>query len=384
MDTSKLYQPILIEAADTAGLEAACAQYNITDRVDNLLEQVEELYEVTHTAASRNRDESHFSAFTTEQFGPSLDSAGVWVIYPWLFRAIKVAPKEIFYRLRTARNRYIILEDEQQQYEKGVVGIAGMSVGSSIATVIALTNGSEIIKIADFDTLALTNLNRINNSVANLGLSKVVITARRIYELNPFAQVEVFPEGITTENINDFLGGEHPIDVLFDEIDDLKIKIDLRLHARSCQIPVVMVTDNGDNIMIDVERYDEGVTSLFHGALEEEEAQRLFSAPMIDPPTRVKMALKIIGAENSTPRMQKSLLEMGRTIPSVPQLGTATTLTGAAGAYIARRLILGLPVVSGRIHLSLDELLIPDFMSEEQVRERQAMTQTFVETLGKR
>lgn len=382
MDISTLYTPILIPAGD-ASLEEKCAEYGIKERFDNFSEQVEELYEVLHTAQSRNREETHYQAFVTEHFGADLDKAGVWVLYPWLYRAVRVAHKEVFYRLRTARNRYIILEEEQEKFQKGVVGIAGLSVGSSIANILALTNGSERIKIADFDTLALTNLNRLNSSVANLGLNKAVICARRIYELNPFANVEVFNDGITTENIEQFVSGDHPVDVLFDEIDNLKIKIDLRLHAREKKIPVVMVTDNGDNVMIDIERFDQGVTELFHGALSEEEAQTLFAAPAIDPRTMVKMALRIIGAENSTPRMQKSLLEMGRTIPSVPQLGTATTLTGAAGAYIARKIILKEQLFSGRTHLSLDSVLIPDYMSEAAVAERANLTQEFVNTLSK-
>ncbi len=383
MNMNSTYQPVLIPA-HSPELEETLRTWNIQERFDNLDEQIEELYQVIHPVESRQKDQEHFQEFVRSHFGENKGSAGVWVVYPWLYRAIRVAPEEQFIALRTARNQNIITKEEQQRFLQGVVGIAGLSVGSSIANILALTGGGKMVKIADFDTLAITNLNRINNSVASLGLNKAVICARRIYEINPFAQVELFTDGITEENIAEFLGGEHPLDVLFDEIDNLKIKIDLRLHARDRKLPVVMITDNGDNIMIDIERYDQGVTTLFHGRLEEEEAKALFATQSLDPKVRAQMTLKIIGAENGVPRMQDSLLEVGRTLPSWPQLGTATTLTGAAGAYIARKIILREPLFSGRTHLSLDATLIPEYMSEALLEERRQGTENFVRKLQER
>lgn len=372
------FEPVLIPATEDIG--AACAEHRIQERYDDVAEEINELYQVMHPVEYRSGDAAHRAAFIADAVGDPA-TTGTWVLYPWAFRAVRVLGKEYFLKLRTARNKLIITDEEQKRYQEGAVGIAGLSVGSSIASILALTGGPNRVRIADFDTLAITNLNRINGSVTGLGVNKAVLCARRIYELNPYAEVEVHTDGITSENIADFVDG---LTVLFDEIDDLKMKIDLRLHARDKKVPVVMITDNADNIMIDIERYDQGVSTLFHGRLEEAEAQELFATPEIEPRKRMEATLKIVGAENGTPRMQDSLLEVGRSLPSWPQLGTATTLTGAAGAYIARKIILGEPLFAGRTHLSLDATLIPDYLGPEATAERARHTAQFVDALGRR
>ncbi len=383
MHIDSIYESILVSPTDSE-LEAVMARYNVQERFDNFDEQLEELYEVMCTAESHAKDAALYKAFATKLFGENLATAGMWAIYPWAYRAVRIMPKEHFINLRTARNRNIITAEEQQSFLTGVVGVAGLSVGSSITTTLALIGGVGHIKIADFDTLAITNMNRISTSVTNLGLAKSVIAARRIFEINPYATVEIFNDGLTEQNIDAFFGGSHPLDVLFDEIDNLKIKIDLRLKARDEKVPVLMITDNGDNIMIDIERFDQGVTSLFHGRLEEAKAKELFAAPSIDPQTRAQLTLQIIGAESGVPRMQDSLVEVGKTLPSWPQLGTATTLAGATGAYLARKIILKEPLMSGRTHLSLDATFIPEYTGEQAVQERATKTQQFVERLRKR
>ena len=42
---------------------------------------------------------------------------------------------------------------------------------------------------ADFDTLALSNLNRLSCGVADLGQNKAVVAARRLFEVDPYLEV---------------------------------------------------------------------------------------------------------------------------------------------------------------------------------------------------
>jgi len=65
----------------------------------------------------------------------------------------------------------------------------------------------EIIRLADFDTLELSNLNRIPASVLDLGVNKAVVAARRIAEIDPYLRVVVEPTGIRPENLGEFLDG---------------------------------------------------------------------------------------------------------------------------------------------------------------------------------
>ena len=60
------------------------------------------------------------------------------------------------------------------------------------------------MKLADNDILSLSNLNRFRAGLPDLGVNKAVLTARQIYEINPFAKLEVFDKGISPENIENF------------------------------------------------------------------------------------------------------------------------------------------------------------------------------------
>jgi len=81
-----------------------------------------------------------------------------------------------------------------------------------------------------------------------------------------------------------------------------------------------------------------------------------------------KMITKHVGPENVTERMQNSLLEMGKTLVSWPQLGGAALLNGSAVAYCVRRILNGQPVESNRAIISLDEKLDPSYILPEEVK----------------
>ena len=44
-------------------------------------------------------------------------------------------------------------------------------------------------------------------------------------EIDPYLPLTLYCEGVTTTNVEDFLGGERPIDVLVDACDSLAIKV---------------------------------------------------------------------------------------------------------------------------------------------------------------
>ena len=119
------------------------------------------------------------------------------------------------------------------------------------------------LRLADFDTLELSNLNRIPGSVLDLGVNKAVVAARRIGEIDPYLRVVTIPEGITPENLGSFLDG---LDLVIEECDSLDVKLLVREAARERRIPVLMETS--DRGVLDVERFDlEPDRPLFHGLL---------------------------------------------------------------------------------------------------------------------
>src|SRR3989338_9709688 len=129
----------------------------------------------------------------------------VWVYYSWRNTIVHCLNKQDFKYLRTSRNQDLITKDEQNKFEKFRVGIAGLNVGNPGALCLALEGDIEM-KLADNDVLSLSNLNRFRAGLPDLGVNKAVLSARQMYEINPFARISVFPDGILPDTIDRFLG----------------------------------------------------------------------------------------------------------------------------------------------------------------------------------
>ena len=87
--------------------------------------------------------------------------------------------------------------EEQARQRTLRIGVVGLSAGHSIAHVLAMEGLAGELRLADFDTVELSNLNRIPASVLDLGVNKAVVAARRIGEIDPYLRVLTIPEGIT-------------------------------------------------------------------------------------------------------------------------------------------------------------------------------------------
>ena len=275
---------------------------------------------------------------------------GRWVYFPWLFALSHILEEEPFFQVRTARNRELITKVEQKKFYSATIGIFGLCIGNSVAAAIVLQGGSGHIKLADHDRLALSNTNRIRVGVQNLGVTKTDLTAREIYTLNPYAKVEIFPDGLTMKNIKKFFKG---LDVVVDEIDNLAMKYKIREYAQKYRLPVIMGADNGDGAVVDIERYDINPhLRFFHGRMGKTSFDSLANLSKLEIGKKIA---SYVGVENVSPRMRGSLLEIGKTIVSWPQLGGAAMLNGAAIAYCVRRILIGQNLTSNRVVFSFDE-----------------------------
>lgn len=370
----------LSDEADRGELSAMLESGDIKHVVDDYEEELRELFQIENpTFVYDPSFEERFAAWRDETItaAGSRERLGRWAYYPWSDTLVHILAFEDFERTRTARNRNLITEEEQKRFYGAVVGVGGLSVGNSVALALVLMGGVRRLRLADFDRLAISNLNRIRADVAALGLPKVEMTARQIYALDPYAEVELFPDGLTEENIGRFFDG---LDVVVDELDTLAIKLRLREEAKKRRIPVVMGADNGDNAIIDIERHDlEADAPFFHGALGKVTVADLSG---LDKFGIGRTITKMLGAENITPRMQASLLEMGKTIVSWPQLGGAALLNGIGAAYCVRKIVTGQSLESERALLSLDDALDPAWRTEEARVERAESSKKFADLFG--
>lgn len=277
---------------------------------------------------------------------------GNWVYYPWKNILVHLLAEDEFVKIRTLRNNFKITPSEQEILGKKKVGVVGLSVGQSVALAMTLERGYGEIRLADFDTLELSNLNRLKAGVVSLGLEKVILAAREIAEIDPYLKVKVFREGITEENVEDFILDGGKLDLLIDECDSLDIKVLLRNRAKKHRLAVMMETS--DKGMLDIERFDlDPERELFHGLLSGVDVNTLKNLTNTE---KVSIVLKITGLETLTPRMKVSLLEIGQTITSWPQLASGVFLGGASVAHASRKFLLGEDVKSGRFYVDFDQL----------------------------
>lgn len=82
------------------------------------------------------------------------------------------------------------------------IGIAGAGgLGSNCAHVLVRC-GFEKLRIADFDKVTLSNLNRQLYYPSHLGKTKVICLAEILRQINPQLQVETFPIRVDSTNIH--------------------------------------------------------------------------------------------------------------------------------------------------------------------------------------
>jgi tRNA threonylcarbamoyladenosine dehydratase len=307
-------------------------------------------------------------------------TSGVWAIIPWRNAAVHLPSEDVFFALRTSRNRYLVTTEEQRAFHDALVGVGGLSVGSSVVTTMVMSGGPGHLRIGDSDHLGVTNLNRLAGSVCDLGESKADLCARRVLEMNPFQTLDVFDKGLVENELDGFFGdGAERLDLFIEEMDDIRMKALSRFMARERGVPVVMATDNGDNAIVDVERFDlEPDRPLFHGAVSEEDLRAIPARTTL--PERVRLAGSIVGRD-ITPRTQISLQMVSNRLPAWPQLGTAAALSGVVATYVARRILTGASMPSGRYHVSVDRSLDPDYASEKATSERASTTAEYVSNL---
>ena len=270
--------------------------------------------------------------------------------YPWRRAVVKILGPRSFRQLRLDRNRNLITAEEQDRLGRLRIGVVGLSSGHVIAHTLAMQGLCGELRLADFDDLELSNLNRIPAGVFDLGLNKAEVAARRIAELDPYVTVRTITTGVTSESIDDFLDG---LDVVVEECDSLDVKVNVRQAARIRRLPVLMATS--DRGLVDVERFDlEPDRPIFHGLLGDVRPETLAGLSTHD---KVPYVLRLIEVGGLSARSAASLLEVGRAISTWPQLAADVTLGAGAVAEAVRRIGLCEPLSSGRIRLDVSAAL---------------------------
>jgi len=270
--------------------------------------------------------------------------------------------KKAVFELTTARNRNLIKPDQQHSLRTFPVGFFGMSVGSHAALSWMLVSRAELIKIVDPDTIDASNLNRLRFGWSSVGKFKIDIVKEQLKDMYPDGSI-IASKKTDAISVQDIFDKNTAIEAVVDEIDDFPSKILLRKLAKERRIPLISAADVGDNVMVDIERYDiDAKYPFFHG--REKNLENLELAKLTEQELR-RLIIKLVGFEHNSEQMINSLFGIGASIPTWPQLGTTATIAGGIVATLLKKIRLGERVDSGRYYVSLDNIFVSDFMSSE-------------------
>jgi hypothetical protein len=330
--------------------------------IDNYAEQYAELLLSKHAHLYRANYEIQVASIAdllSEHYGKQEPwQMGSWVYFSWKRQLVHVLAQSDFEALRTIRNRDLITNTEQELLFAFKVASFGMSVGSAGALAMGISGISRQIKLIDGAVISGSNLNRILTGVSSVGKAKATVIGQQIYEMNPYSEVAYFDK-VDGNSIAAIFDDHWSLDAVIDEIDDIEMKVRIRYEARKRRIPVVMASELGDTVVLDVERFDlEPDRELFHGRLPG--VEELLDKPLENYREWTKHAVKIIDPTNMPLKMQQSLLKIGTTIVTHPQLGSTVMTTGGILAFAIKHIAIGSDLRSGRYTIALEKEMLAD------------------------
>ncbi|TCO54299.1 ThiF family adenylyltransferase [Actinocrispum wychmicini] len=330
VDQPVTWRPVLVRLAtgQRAGLKELCRRHGIAV-LDTIERQLAELARVRFPSDKQVEDRRRFVA--------DVGSAnyGVWVYFPWADTIAHVLAPDDYFDVITSRNRDKITHGEQRALRDKCVGVVGLSVGGEAAVTLAQETLCGHLKLADFDLLDLSNLNRLNAGVTDLGVPKAWIAVRRIATINPFLRLTVVDEAVTTTNAAEFLDG---LDLLVEECDGLQVKYDIRQLARKRGIDVIYAADERGFLSVEPYRTHPDL-DVFHGEHPGDLVQWLG------------------GWDNLSERARRSVGQIGISLGGYPQLAGEARYAAAQLANVARRLLLGERIAPTHRHFDLEDLI---------------------------
>lgn len=142
----------------------------------------------------------------------------------------------------TAFSRTIgwITAPEQTKLRAKRVAIAGLG-GVGGAHLLTLTRlGIQSFNLADFDRFGTENFNRQAGAFqSTVGQPKVDVVSRMALDINPDLEINKFPDGVTLDNMEDFLSG---VDLYIDGLDFFVLDIRAKLFALCAERGIPAIT----------------------------------------------------------------------------------------------------------------------------------------------
>jgi molybdopterin/thiamine biosynthesis adenylyltransferase len=144
------------------------------------------------------------------------------------------------YQEAFSRNIGWVTEQEQSVLRAKRVAIAGLGGvgGSHVLTLSRL--GITQLNIADFDKFELPNFNRqVGATISHLNLPKLDSMVEMARDINPELGINIFPNGVNTDNLDEFLEG---VDLYVDSLDFFALDIRRSVFAACAEKGIPAIT----------------------------------------------------------------------------------------------------------------------------------------------
>lgn len=190
-----------------------------------------------------------------------------------------------------SRTELLIGSDMLKKMEKSKIAVVGVGGVGGHATISLARAGVENFKLVDYDEISSSNVNR--QVVANnktIGRAKVDVLKEMILDINDRAQVEVFKEWLTKENVGRLVENS---DFVIDAIDSISDKIELIVYCKEHNIEVVSAMGAGNRydipqfVLTDVYKtHDDGLAKILRKKLKERGVKSLDVVSCLSTPSR--------------------------------------------------------------------------------------------------
>ena len=144
------------------------------------------------------------------------------------------------YETAFSRNLGWVTEAEQQQLSTRRIAIAGLGGvgGSHLLSLARLGIGS--FHVADMDIFELANFNRqVGATIPNLRRAKAEVLTEMAAAINPELDIKTFPEGVSLNNLDQFLAG---VDLYVDGLDFFALDIRQAVFAACADKGIPAIT----------------------------------------------------------------------------------------------------------------------------------------------
>jgi len=124
--------------------------------------------------------------------------------------------KNFSYEKLTERNSPKI----KQKLSEAVVGIAGCGgLGSNVAFALARSGVGKLV-LVDFDVVDITNLNRQQFFLSDVGMKKVDALSEKLLQINPQIKIEKYQSKLTDNNVQTIFADVQVVVEAFDKVSE--------------------------------------------------------------------------------------------------------------------------------------------------------------------